>query len=174
MIFWILLVFGVVATLVGTFFLVDEMFDSTVGRIIGAPFVFIGGGFVVGFFLAMVYFPLGFWAGNYAYHDSDTSSDLRAINMGDQTTGRFFLGSGVINGENVYTYFYVNKGGNAQSGRIDADSAEVVESDTEDPRIVTHNWRMPWWYGPFDLGETYTIYVPEGSITSTYNLDLPE
>ena len=172
MIFWILLAICVIVALCCAAGGVDEAFEwyGAIGLGIGG---FVLGGAVSAFVAGLVYVPLAYWADNYAHINGSDSVNLKAIKMGSQTTGNFFLGSGVVDGENVYTYYYVNDNGNYQSGRLDADDAEVVESDTETPRIVTHHWKMPWWYGPMDMTETYTIYVPENSIVSNYNLDLP-
>lgn len=177
MLFWILLAFTIVGTFYVTFAMVwgDELMAETlIGKILCTPMVFIMGGFMIAFIAALVYVPLAFWADKYAEQNRTDTSQLQAIKMGEGIGGRFFLGSGVINEENVYTYYYKNENGNFQSGRIDADSAEIVEDNDETPRIETHHYKMPWWFGPMDMEEEYTIYVPEGSIKPLVDMELPQ
>jgi len=166
MIFWLLV--GIAAIAVIWFTVLFMMDEGLIGIFVG----FLGA-VLAGFLIFVTYIPAGFYFDKYSEHDYSSDWDLKALKMGDQTTGNFFLGSGVIEGENVYTFYYVNENGNYQSGRIDADRTEVVESDTETPHIVKHYWKMPWWWGPMDMENTWTVYVPVGSVVSTYEMSLP-
>lgn len=92
--------------------------------------------------------------------------------------GSFFLGSGQIDGEMKYMYYYKSDNNTYKFGDIDADICSI-SYDSIDPRIVltyeikdenafinnftlTHKPRLV----------KATIYIPEGSLVSNYNLDL--
>lgn len=166
MIFWTIVGLGVLFTIIVT---VTSSYDFSDYIIIP-----IGGVIATALVLLCTYLPGCWWADQYSEVEYTSTANLEAMQMGEQTRGTAFLGSGYVNETNSYTYFYENENGNLQSGRIDADEAEIVQSDTETPRIETHHWQMPWWWGPMDMVDTYTVYVPEGSIKPLINLDLPK
>lgn len=102
------------------------------------------------------------------------SNQLSTLQDGSQTTGSFFLGSGYVDGEQVFSY-YEKRGGAFYLDSIDADHAKVVESN-ETPR-VEHTCKKSdnIWFSVF-TGKCwnnwdYTFYVPKGSVATNYTLD---
>lgn len=176
MIFWILLTFVVIGTIYATFcFVTDEYgLDTTLGKIIATPIALLLCGATGVFLAGIVYVPLGFWADQWSHESDTTSQNLQAIQMGTGTEGLFYLGSGYIRDENVYSFYAKDPDGSYHSERIDADNATIIEDDSVEPHVITHHYDMPWWFGPMDLTETYTIYVPTGSVKPMVNLDLPK
>jgi len=181
MLFVILAIAGVVITLIVACIGADDLSDTTPGFILSAFVGFI----IIGFFSSLIVIGLTALAFIPAERHADTSKDsteiLQAIQMGDGVQGQFFLGSGYISEENVYTYYARNPDGSFQSGRISADSAVVIESATETPRIVTHHYYWSRWIMPHSVndgldfgGETYTVYVPKGSVKPLVDMSLPK
>jgi hypothetical protein len=95
--------------------------------------------------------------------------------MGDNINGHFFLGSGYVSDENVYS-FYVKSGNGYYSDQIYAADAFIVET-TDEPRIevykdYTKSWVLPKWIDTASVH--YVVYVPPGSIKPLVNMDLPK
>ncbi|MCW2785220.1 MAG: hypothetical protein JWP74_1737 [Marmoricola sp.] len=180
MIFWILVaITTVTAVYLGVMF-IEEMTESAIGRVVSGIFVFPIAFALVGFFafggMALTFLP----AKKHPDFSRDTTEVLQALQMGESTNGRIFLGSGVINEQNTFTYYRKNPDGSYQSGRILADYAVIVESNTETPRIVTQHWYWSRWIMPNFVndglalgGKSWVIYVPVGSVRPLINTDLP-
>jgi hypothetical protein len=180
MLFWIV---GSIALVIGLIGLVAYVMDDLFGPIEKIAFGFLAiplGALIlamVGFgTLAISFLP----AHRSIDHSHDSSCELQAIQMGQGVSGRFYLGSGVINDENVFTYYCKTGENHYQSGRVQADYADVIESDTQTPRLIEHRYYWPWWVMPqwltdgIDMGGTsWTIYVPKGSIKPMVDMSLP-
>lgn len=135
-------------------------------------FAFIAG--FGGIFSILVVLPISIFVGDDVDTDPDTFY-LQAINMGDTTSGRFFLGSGYIGESNVYS-FYVKSNGGFYASQVDADNTFIIEEAGE-PRLETYRdcvkeWALPRWFD--ECNERYVIHVPPGSIKPMVNMDLPE
>jgi hypothetical protein len=122
---------------------------------------------------AIIYLPI---SDSVTLVQEDHTRDLQAINMGDNLQGHFFLGSGYVNDEQIYS-FYVKSDGGYYPDQVDADKVFIVE-DSGTPRIVEHDFYTPDWLNPWhekhERKTTYTIYVPPGSIKPIVNMDLPK
>lgn len=104
-------------------------------------------------------------------------TELIALSDGSQTTGRMFLGSGYIDGELTYRYAYKKGEGYA----IDTENASYIDEiryikDGSKPRIermeVVHKSTLAnFLTAPFFESGNY-IYVPEGTIQESFNIDL--
>jgi hypothetical protein len=94
--------------------------------------------------------------------------------------GRFFLGSGSINGELVYVYYYETEDGGIRSGYVSANRSVVYEEDRADALVVTYEEYLE--PSPFRLisgyngasSRTYKIYVPKGTVVRSFQLDLEQ
>lgn len=97
---------------------------------------------------------------------------LKALSLSNGQSGTFFLGTGVIKDKIKYIY-YLDNGGRYELKTIDADDADIVEYDGE-PKMVKEHLSPPSWWLPAmdDFDWNITFYVPEGSITDTYELDV--
>lgn len=104
-------------------------------------------------------------------------TELIALNDGSSVSGRMFLGSGSIDGELVYKYAMKKGEGYA----VDFESANTVDElryikDGSKPRIertetVYKSTFANFLVTPFFDTAKY-IYVPEGTIQETFNIDL--
>lgn len=106
---------------------------------------------------------------------------LSALNTGQDVQGRFFLGSGYVNSEPVFSYLIENDRGGYELKQVRADGAVVFEFDAEDNRTpymetTTYERVNPDWLSPINpinggSGATYEFYVPAGSVlTGNYTV----
>lgn len=112
-------------------------------------------------------------SGNISAETVVTSKGLSALQDGSQTRGSFFLGSGFVDGQQVFSY-YEKRGGAFYLKTTLARDAKVVESDGT-PR-VEHSCRQTTniWISVFTKcwnNWDYTFYVPKGSVVTNYTLD---
>lgn len=111
---------------------------------------------------------------------SESKTSLAALNTGNETSGRFFLGSGYVNSEPVFSYVTVNDNDGFELRQVDADDSVVYEfEDGSDkkPYVTEYVWhnQNPDWVSPLNPFtheySTYEFYVPEGSVlTGSYNV----
>lgn len=104
-------------------------------------------------------------------------TELIALNDGSSVSGRMFLGSGSIDGDLVYKYAMKKGDGYA----IDFEKANDIDElryikDGSKPRIertevVYKSTFTNFMTAPFFDTAKY-IYVPEGTIQETFNIDL--
>lgn len=104
-------------------------------------------------------------------------TQLRALSTGSEINGRFyFLGSGRIDEEPVFTFLYEQADGGVKLSSVPADKTTVYEQDESDPYMTTNQARMipnDLW-APFGIATrdsyTYEFRIPEGSILNTYEV----
>lgn len=105
-----------------------------------------------------------------------TEQELYALSDNSELSGHHYLFSGYVDEE--YGYRYVI---NTEKGKhiefVSADNVYIEEGNYE-PKIVkyTYEWKEDW-YILFAINlfaeDDYTkIYIPEGTITNEYNIDL--
>lgn len=100
-----------------------------------------------------------------------------ALKDGSSANGRFFLGSGYLNGRMYFTYYAYNN--DSTYSMWQAPSYEVkIKYVTSYPMVEitrTQERDCLWNYFAFDYdsmeGNTYVFEIPEGSIKSNYQLD---
>ena len=102
--------------------------------------------------------------------------ELVALADTSQMSGKVFLGTGSIDETQYYIYYY-RESGSIRQGKVPVESTEIFEwSETdkgkleEVPLKFKSNWEYLITFPSFDT--QYRIYVPEGSITNSFNLDL--
>lgn len=109
----------------------------------------------------------------------ETRHSLSALGNGSETSGSFFLGSGVIDDEQVFQYLRKAEDGGVTLHTVEADRAVVYEdSGTEAYATV----RTPYFYDPvwapwkLDSREDPEIqfHVPEGSINNEYRISVTD
>jgi hypothetical protein len=168
MIFWILLGLTIAAAI--TVFILrrldgwDDLGDSIFLTALTAL-----GGALIGLILMLV---LSIWFGPVFQFKGEADHQLVALKTSNSVEGRFFLGSGYVNGQRTLNYITDDDG----AFRIEsADAAQsVVYQDSDEPTVTVHEWNLenPW-FAPWSFGHwhTYTFHVPEGSILSDYTID---
>lgn len=98
---------------------------------------------------------------------------LHELKDGSTTGGSLFLGSGSLHSEQVFTYYKQVGPGRYELDSVPADQTQVIESNTEQPRLEEWPEYGNWWFiaGSGEATTDYIFYVPAGSIGNTYNLD---
>jgi len=152
----------------------DYGLETLLGRILATILLWPTAVGIIGFIAGLIFvaLPANVFDGD---REPYGSWELEAINMGEEIQGRFFLGSGYVNGEATYTYYYHSDGG-LRVGEVNADEVLVVQTDEGNPRIEQTAERVPFWIDFTRSEQDYqtTIYVPEGSIAPVIDMELPE
>lgn len=98
--------------------------------------------------------------------------------------GGFFIGCGEVNTEQYYYYYYKTDKGSYKASKIKADDCEIIYTK-DTPHIDTivksadeKATENPLTFEPLlslrisGTGEKYKIYIPEGSITTDFQVDM--
>lgn len=113
--------------------------------------------------------------GSFLPHEEKMTGQLNIVALADatHTEGRFYLFGGSIESEPVYRYYYRSNGG-YKMGWKPVGSSLIIESETETPRYdKIEEVRETDWWGFESTQETrYIFYVPPGTVTNDFNLDL--
>lgn len=133
-----------------------------------APLLAGGMGLIVMFVVFAI-----FVAGTPMQHTGQADHDLQALGTGQDIDGRrYFLGSGYMDQEQVFTY--VEQDGDAyRLKQADADDSVVYMDEETDPYVTVHEWNAEyWWFAPFSVGHghTYEFHIPEGSIADSFEV----
>lgn len=166
MIFWVLLVLAVLVV-VGTFVWFAFLDDLRMGigfGLLTALLAAIGSAIVGGGLLALsLLIP-----GGKVTHET---FPLRALATSSTVQGRFFLGSGYVNGERTLNYVAQDNG----YARIDqgiGTASRIFEGSTK-PTVTeytywySNGWVLPW---EFKTGYSWDFRVPSGSILEDYTI----
>jgi hypothetical protein len=113
----------------------------------------------------------------YISSEESYTTEIYSIEGSMGIEGRFVLGSGSIEGKQVYEYYYYEDGGYYRDF-IYSKNVKIVMNDTETPRIYTivKEYRFKWFIFHSARGNTREvtetiIYLPEGSIIENYRLN---
>ena len=157
----------IIGLVVGTIFWSSEYYPSSY-PIYLFPWLLVS--FILGFLIAV-----SFGVRAQTEERLVKSTEIVAIADGSGVSGSFFLGSGTVN--DVQYYFYYQKEGDGFVQRkVDVSRAVVYEIDKDivvpnvslikDTPVKKNRWVLA------GGASTYKIYVPKGSITTAFNLDL--
>ena len=107
---------------------------------------------------------------DYKYEDTPYSTQyIVALNDNNLIHGEFYLRRGYIDEEMYYQYLMKWNGG-YKINRIKASSATIYEAN--------NNYRVEWYEGKrswlcfTDTTKIQKIYIPQGSIKESFNIDL--
>lgn len=93
-----------------------------------------------------------------------------SLNDNNMISGRFYLRSGYINEDLYYQYIVQLNNGGFVSNKVKSANATLFY-DTDNYRVEWYTKTKNWLY--FKDERTYVkIYIPEGSITANYSIDL--
>lgn len=104
--------------------------------------------------------------------------EISALKDNTSSSAQFFLGSGCVDEE--MRYFYIK---NTEIGKkmdsIGAENAYIKENNTENPRIETwkpeyENWAWNLIAFPCFKNTRFQIYIPEGSVTTDFDIDMED
>lgn len=103
---------------------------------------------------------------------------LYALQDNSGVSGSFFLGSGFINGDMVYTYLVKETRGLTMKS-TNVDKVHIQESDNGKPSIVIYNKeytnsfvRLLVGRNTIDSSDEAVVTIPKGSVKFNYNVDL--
>lgn len=117
--------------------------------------------------------------------DTEVTTPIVSLADGQSVSGRFFLGSGVVDGHPAYTYYTGSEDTGFHLRSVSASLVTIRYTD-ESPRMVCEatDWRLsPSWvdFNTYDAPpdcdtedgnqDRITFYVPAGSVQSNYTLD---
>lgn len=113
-------------------------------------------------------------AGQPDTYDNYTTR-ISVVNDSSSVEGHFILGTGSVDGKNVYKYYEPQSDGSNTLEQTDADGVRVFQ-DTDSPYLTRRgNCDGPRdWFWPCDndgYGTVLEIHVPEGSISNQTRLD---
>lgn len=95
----------------------------------------------------------------------EVKSSQNIVNFKDNRDlqGGFFIGCGEVNTEQYYYYYYKTDKGSYKASKIKADEKATENPLTFEPLL---SLRIS------GTGEKYKIYIPEGSITTDFSVDM--
>jgi uncharacterized membrane protein len=108
-----------------------------------------------------------------------TRYELEALGNQSETSGTFFLGSGVIDEEQVFQYLRKAEDGGVTLHTIDADRVVVYEDSVSGAHMLKND---PYFYDPLWIpweissrqSSTISFHVPDGSINSEYRISVTD
>lgn len=167
MVFWIIL--GIVVA-VSIFSIVAAITEGEgLLAFMGIFFSFIGGLFVVGLLSGAT----SLWGWTYVVKTEVKTLELQALDTGDSMSGRFFLGSGYVNGERTLNYIVKTDGGWSEVGAHGADHSRIFEDESDRPVLIETYWTWgnPWLF-PWDWGTTDNadFHIPDNSVVEDYTV----
>ena len=113
---------------------------------------------------------------NFDYKKVDESSII-ALNDSTGVSGQFFLGSGTVDSEQVYNYAYKD----GDEIKVDTKKCNVssIKYTNDNYKVETYRGKLnSTVYNVLFFGllkpekEKYIFYVPKGSVSENYNVDL--
>lgn len=134
-----------------------------------ANFMAIVFGLLFGFFISTM-LPIETKEIKVSEHELISIKDNNSIN------GSFFLGSGNINGDLIYCYYYKLSETNIKMNSVYVVYCEIVYSKDK-PKIEkyetikTDSFKNKFSLGFINRNIRYIIYIPEGTIKNNFNLD---
>lgn len=110
------------------------------------------------------------------------SAEIECINDGGSIKGRFFLGSGNIDGTMMYNFYYKTTKGSYKLMQIDVDDASIYYIDENSKNVkpyfkffqsekVKGAFINYFSLRPIRGINNYEIYIPKGSIKTDFVLD---
>ena len=99
--------------------------------------------------------------------------EIQALKDNNSIEGRFYLGNGHI-GEEQYYYYIVNTEKGYKTEKVKSNNAYVVYNDKPYVEKYEAVSFKHWYTYIYAIPATsyYVLYVPEGTITNEFNIDL--
>lgn len=113
--------------------------------------------------------------GSVLPHEEKVAGQLEIVALADAThmEGRFYLFGGSVDSEPVYRYYYRADGGYRMGWKSVHDSL-IIETETGTPRYekIEDRRETDWWGLGGAANTRYIFYVPPGTVTNDFSLDL--
>lgn len=182
---WILVVFGGFGTLYMLIGIMVELFSDFgnwkwIGRYAVKFLIFLVIGAVGLLGLAGIY--------SLTYEQTAQTGEWELVSLADSSqisgegSGVFFYVYVSIDTNEVYSFYYKTIDNGLKKGKVDADATIIYENDDCTPHVVEYTtytkskmnkvlrWILACGFGE-STQQTYEIYVPEGTILTTFELD---
>lgn len=101
---------------------------------------------------------------------TQSNTELTALNLGSGTSANMFLGSGYIDKKLQYSYITKDARGAMKANTIPSDQVSIIEQADHRSELVCMN--PDWTWLPNFNGSDCTAYIPPGSVVSNYNVSL--
>lgn len=107
----------------------------------------------------------------WEYNDTPYAVErIAALNDNNMMNGKFYMRRGYIESDLYYQYLVKLNNGGFKSNKVKSDAATIFYDD-DDYRVEWYTKTRSWLY--WTESETYfEIYIPEGSLTDDYSIDL--
>lgn len=106
------------------------------------------------------------------------TTNILALKDNTETSGSFFLGCGTVEGETVYKYVVETKDGKQVKEIKDDNSATIYIREYEGKQKIEYkelefvNKNNYWFACLFDKKSKIIFYIPKGSVTNEFNINL--
>lgn len=104
------------------------------------------------------------------YHAIDRfdKTQIESLESGQSIRGYFVLGSGSVNGRDVYIYYTKNTDGGYVRNHVNADNTVIYMDENESPYLISKYVETNRLHVQFI--NSYELHVPNGTITKTFNV----
>lgn len=104
------------------------------------------------------------------YHTIDKfdKTYIESLESGHSIRGYFVLGSGSVNGKDVYIYYTKNADGGYIRNRVNADNTAIYMDENEFPYLISKYVETNRLHVQFI--NSYELHVPNGTITRTFDV----
>ncbi|MED4309236.1 hypothetical protein P9256_02090 [Bacillus paralicheniformis] len=101
---------------------------------------------------------------------------IYALKDGSQVEGAFFIGTGTFE-EEQYFFYVTDKGEGKTIDKQLVKDSTIIEDNGRHPKIVKCNEKFKskisrFMFGDYSGDITYKIYVPQGTITTDFTVDM--
>lgn len=104
------------------------------------------------------------------YHAIDRFDKIpiESLESGQSIHGYFILGSGSVNGRDVYIYYTKNTNGGYVRNHVDADMTIIYMDENTSPYLISKYVETNRLHVQFI--NSYELHVPNGTITKTFSV----
>lgn len=151
--------------------------DYEIGDVVGGGLAVFFSIIFVGFIAMIITIPIVIGENEkdiVARDAEDNSYTIRALANNSGIEGSFFLGSGYIEGKQVFNYITEDGNGAIRLQSMDAAQATIFEDTNNAHLRVIKTVRSIPSVVPWDIGSTmhYDFHIPKGSIIQNYKVDV--
>jgi hypothetical protein len=105
---------------------------------------------------------------NYHAIDHIDKVQIESLESGQSIHGYFVLGSGSINGRDVYIYYTKNTDGGYVRNHVSADNTIIYMDENNSPYLISKYVETNRLHVQFI--NSYELHVPNGTITKTFSV----
>lgn len=129
---------------------------------------------VIGFIVLLLVAAIlsGVSGGAPVYKTETSTTNLQAVSNGSDLSGHFFLGSGSVKDEKMFSYLYKENGW-TRTGQQKASQSFVAEdANVETARLdKVEIYRNYWWAGQANVETRYEFHIPKNSVVENFKIE---